>query len=235
MKKQIGLSAFIGLLVLGGCSGVDTPPNPSLPNPGDVTLISPEKNKTCEAGSIISDLQREVFFSWSAAPNADFYDLRITDLNTNIVTIVDKIIGTNTKVVLKKGTPYSWNLISRSGKSTMEGKSESWNFYLAGTGISNYAPFPATIVSPLPGATISPTLNKIKLSWKGADPENDKLTYTVYLDSIDGKQQPLASLTDLSTSTIEVALETGKIYYWRIRSSDGSNASTTIVYQFKIP
>jgi len=241
MKKQIGLLAVIGLMILVGCSkGGDpaptptpTPPTPTVNPPGAVTLSAPEKNKTCEPGAVISDTQREVSFSWTASANTDSYDMAITDLNTNAVTTVAGITGTSTKVNLTKGTPYSWKLTSKSTKTTQTGTSDTWNFYLAGTGISNYAPFPATIVTPLPGATVTPKSGKVTLTWTGSDPENDKLTYTVYIDAVDGKQTPAAALTNITAATADVAVDAGKLYYWRIKTSDGSNTSTTIVYQFK--
>ena len=240
-KSVRNLKIYITALVLAGCSGGDpaptpTPPTPPIPTvnaPGAVTLSAPEKNKTCEPGAVISDTQREVSFSWTASVNTDSYDMAITDLNTNAVTTVAGITGTSTKVNLTKGTPYSWKLTSKSTKSTQTGTSETWNFYLARTGVSNFAPFPATIVSPTPGSTVTPKAGKVTLSWAGSDPENDKLTYTVYLDAVDGKQTPPAALTNITLTSVDVTIEAGKIYYWRIKTSDGSNTSTTIVYQFK--
>jgi hypothetical protein len=241
-KSMRNLKIYVTALLLAGCSGGDpaptpappTPPTPTVNPPGAVTLSAPEKNKTCEPGAVISDTQREVSFSWAAAANAESYDMTITDLNTNTVTTVAGITGTSTKVNLNKGTPYSWKLTSKSTKTTQTGTSETWNFYLAGTGISNYAPFPATIVSPLPGATVTTKAGKVTLSWTGSDPENDKLSYTVSFDAVDGKQTPAAALTNITASTADVTVEAGKVYYWRIKTSDGSNTSTTIVYQFKI-
>jgi hypothetical protein len=237
------LKIYVTALLLAGCSGGDpaptpiptpTPPIPTVNPPGAVSLTAPEKNKTCEPGAVISDTQREVSFSWAAAANAESYDMTITDLNTNTVTTVAGITGTTTKVNLNKGTPYSWKITSKSTKTTQTGTSETWNFYLAGTSISNYAPFPAEIVLPKPGATITPTAGKVTLSWIGSDPENDKLTYTVYVDAVDGKQTPAAALTNITASTADVTVEAGKVFYWRIKTSDGSNSSTTIVYQFKV-
>jgi hypothetical protein len=241
-KSMRNLKIYVTALLLAGCSGGDpaptpappSPPTPMINTPGAVTLSAPEKNKTCEPGAVVSDTQREVSFSWTASANTDSYDMTITDLNTNAVTTVAGIAGTSTKVNLTKGTPYSWKLTSKSTKTTQTGTSDTWNFYLAGTGIGNFAPFPATIVSPLPGATVTPKAGKVTLAWTGSDPENDKLTYTVSLDAVDGKQTPAAALTNITATSAEVPVEAGKVYYWRIKSSDGSNTSTTIVYQFKI-
>ena len=54
--------------------------------------------------------------------------------------------------------------------------------------------------------------------------------YTVYFDNIDGLQDPIEENTlDLSK---EVDAESGTTYYWRIKTSDGSSSSFTLVYSF---
>ena len=53
----------------------------------------------------------------------------------------------------------------------------------------NYAPFPAELKTPASGSTISLTDGKATFSWEGTDPDsNDTLTYTLYVDTVDGKQ-----------------------------------------------
>ena len=91
MKKQIGLLAVIGLMFLGGCSGGDpaptpVPPTPTVNPPGAVTLSAPEKNKVCEPGTVISDTQREVSFSWTASANTESYDMAITNLDCEYIS-----------------------------------------------------------------------------------------------------------------------------------------------------
>jgi hypothetical protein len=157
----------------------------------------------------------------------------ITDLNTNVATTQSGLTVTTKKVTLTKAVPYSWKIVSKSTKTTTTTSSDTWNFYLAGAGVSNYAPFPATIVAPK-SVIVSPTNGKVTLSWTGADPENDALTYTVYIDKVDGKQDPPAAQKNITAKTIDVSVEVGQVYYWRIKTSDAQNSSYTVVYQFKV-
>lgn len=234
MKRNI-IYLFI-LFVLYGC----VPPAevaPTVPegNPEVAVLSAPAKNKTCEegTGTSLTANTSDVTFTWGASKNAEFYDLIITDLNSNISSTFDKNTTTTKKVTLKRGVPYSWKVEAKSSKTIVTAMSEVWNFYLAGSGISNYAPFPATIVAPKT-VLVSPKNGKVTLSWTGADPENDALTYTVFCDKVDGKQDPPAAQKNITGTSFDVAVEAGQVYYWRIKSADLLNSSYTIVYQFKV-
>jgi hypothetical protein len=99
--------------------------------------------------------------------------------------------------------------------------------------VTNYAPFPAAAVSPLPGTTVTPTNGKVTLTWDTSDVDGGTLTHTLYLDTVDGKQTPLAANSNLTVKTKEVSVAANTIYYWRVVTSDGSNAATSIVYSFK--
>ena len=75
---------------------------------------------------------------------------------------------------------------------------------------------------------------KATFTWDGSDPDSgDTLTYTVYVDKVDGKQTPTSALSNLSSETVDVELEAATTYYWRVKTSDGTNASYSIVYSFK--
>ena len=41
------------------------------------------------------------------------------------------------------------------------------------------------------------------------------------------------ALSNLSSETVDVDLEAATTYYWRVKTSDGTNASYSIVYSFK--
>ena len=75
---------------------------------------------------------------------------------------------------------------------------------------------------------------KATFTWDGSDPDSgDTLTYTVYVDTVDGKQTPTSALSNLSSETVDVELEAATTYYWRVKTSDGTNASYSIIYSFK--
>ena len=215
----------------GGGGGPVDPPTP----PGKSTLVAPANNKTCETGTSVSDTQSTVAFSWNASASTNTYDVRITNLNTSTATNKNGVASTSTTATLDKGVPYSWKVTSKNTQTTTTTGSDTWKFYLAGDGVVNYAPFPAELKTPASGSTVTLSDGKATFTWEGTDPDSaDTLSYTVYVDTTDGKQTPTTALTDLSAQTADVELEAATTYYWRVKTSDGTNASYSIVYSFKI-
>ena len=214
----------------GDTGGGDVTVNP----PAKSTLSAPANSKTCETGTSVSSTQSDVDFTWGVSADTDSYDLKITDLNSNVATNKTGLTTTSTKVTLDKGVPYSWFVTSKSTKSSVTTPSDTWKFYLAGTGVANYAPFPADLKAPTSGSTMKRTDGKVTFTWEGSDPDSgDTLTYTLYVDTTDGKQTPASAQTDLSVLTLDVALDAATTYYWRVKSSDGTNSSYSTVYTFK--
>ena len=230
---------FTILLVSCGGGGDDgggtVNPPPVINPPGKSTLSAPANNKICETGTSISDTQSEVIFTWGASADTNTYDLRITNLNTSVAINKTALATTTTKSTLDKGVPYSWYITSKSTSSTTTTNSDTWKFYLAGTGIVNYAPFPADLKTPASGSTVTRDDDgKVTFTWDGSDPDTgDTLKYTLYVDTTDGKQTPSTVLTNLTVKTASVALEPATTYYWRVKTSDGTNSSYSIVYSFK--
>jgi len=214
----------------GDTGGGDVTVNP----PAKSTLSAPANNKTCETGTSVSSTQSDVDFTWGVSADTDSYDLKITDLNSSVATNKTGLTTTSTKVTLDKGVPYSWVVTSKSTKSSVTTPSNTWKFYLAGTGVANYAPFPADLKAPSSGSTVKRTDGKATFTWEGSDPDSgDTLAYTLYVDTTDGKQTPSSAQTDLSVLTLDVALDAATTYYWRVKSSDGTNSSYSTVYSFK--
>ena len=215
----------------GGGGGGGNVINP----PGKSTLTAPANNKTCETGTSVSDTQSEVTFTWGASADTNTYDLRITNLNTSVAINKTGVSTTTTKSTLDKGVPYSWNITSKSTASTTTTASDTWKFYLAGEGIINYTPFPADLKTPRSGSTITRDGDgKVAFTWDGSDPDTgDTLKYTLYVDTTGGKKTPPAAQTDLTEKTASIALEAATTYYWRVKTSDGTNWSYSIVYSFK--
>lgn len=226
------------MISCGGSDGDDNngggdPPPPS--PPGNVTLTAPADGKVCETGTSTSSTKSNVDFSWQASTNTSTYDLQVTNLNTTAVVNKTGLTTISTTVELDKGQPYIWKVTSKNTSSTQTGVSSSWKFYLAGEGIKNYAPFPADLKSPSSGSTISRSSDgKVTFTWEGSDPDqDDELKYTLYVDKTDGKQSPSTELTNISSKTADVSLDGSSTYYWRVKTSDGSNSSFSIIYSFK--
>ncbi|NVJ72333.1 MAG: hypothetical protein HWD80_03460, partial [Flavobacteriaceae bacterium] len=204
-----------------------TPP-PTIEAPGKATLSTPENNKACEELNSAG----QVSFSWNASTETDSYDLKITNLN-NQQQINQNNITTNSKAVtLTKGIPYSWNITSKN-KGDKTTTSDTWQFYLAGDGEVNFAPFPALPISPAPGSQVTPTDGAITLAWSGSDADGDALSYTIEMDTTDGLQGTVVAENTTETS-VSVTVTADTIYYWRIITSDGFNSATSIVYSFRV-
>ena len=237
LLKYFSFLFTLTLISCGGSSddGGGPDPPPVINPPGKSTLTAPANNKTCETGTSISDTQSEVTFTWGTSANTNTYDLKITNLNTSTVTNKTALTSTTAKVTLDKGVPYSWNITSKSTASTTTTASDTWKFYLAGTGVVNYAPFPADLKTPASGSTVTRDGDgKVAFTWDGSDPDTgDTLKYTLYVDTTDGKQTPATALSNLTAKTASVALEAATTYYWRVKTSDGTNSSYSIVYSFK--
>ena len=233
MKTSIALISLFFLALITSCGGSDSGPStPVINSPGKSVLIAPVNNKTCENGTNSSTTQSTVAFSWNSASDTETYDLKISNLNTQEVTTQAGVTTTTKDVVLTRGVPYSWSITSKN-KGTTTTVSDTWKFYLAGNGVTNYAPFPASAVNPLPGVVVTPTNGKVTLTWETSDVEGSMLTYTLYFDTIDGKQTPLDANKNLTAKSKEVSVNSNTVYYWRIVTSDGTNTSTSVVYTFK--
>ncbi|MEY4461764.1 MAG: hypothetical protein RLY98_304 [Bacteroidota bacterium] len=236
MKPTPLLLALFTIVFLVSCGGSDpgpaSVPVPVIKTPGKSVLIGPANARTCEEGTNITATQSTVAFSWNSTSDTESYELRITNLNTSEVVTQTGITTTSATATLTRGIPYSWSITSKNKGATTT-VSDIWKFYLAGVGVTNYAPFPAAAVSPLPGTTVTPTNGKVTLTWDTSDVDGGTLTHTLYLDTVDGKQTPLAANSNLTVKTKEVSVAANTVYYWRVATSDGTNTATSIVYSFK--
>ncbi|MEY2670960.1 MAG: hypothetical protein RLZZ577_1276 [Bacteroidota bacterium] len=236
MKPTPLLLALFTIVFLVSCGGSDPGPAPVpvpvIKTPGKSVLIGPANARTCEEGTNITATQSTVAFSWNSTSDTESYELRITNLNTSEVVTQTGITTTSATATLTRGIPYSWSITSKNKGATTT-VSDIWKFYIAGVGVTNYAPFPAAAVSPLPGTTVTPTNGKVTLTWDTSDVDGGTLTHTLYLDTVDGKQTPLAANSNLTVKTKEVSVAANTVYYWRVATSDGTNTATSIVYSFK--
>ena len=238
MKKLAYLFFILILLSCGGSEegggdgGVDPPPPQP---PGSVTLTAPSNGKVCETGTSTSTTKSNVDFSWEASSNTSTYDLQITNLNTSSAINKTGLTSTNTTVELDKGQPFIWKVISKNTSTTQTGTSSSWKFYLAGQGIKNYAPFPADLKTPASGSTVSRSSEgKVTFTWEGSDPDQgDELKYTLYVDKTNVNMSTSSDLTNLTAKTADVSLDAETLYYWRVKTSDGTNSSFSMVYSFR--
>lgn len=207
----------------------------AIPDPPTASnLTFPEDHKVCQEGSSVSDTDSSVNFQWSASEYTTSYDLIINDIEDETSMTYSGITETNKDATLVKARSYSWQIVSKSTETSETATSELWQFYLAGEGEENFAPYPATIVAPASGSKATATDGLVTLQWTGEDPDEDELTYTVYIDTIDGLQDANGTITGLTEAETTYEVTSGTVYYWRVKSSDGQNSSFTQVYTFRV-
>ncbi|EHQ26879.1 hypothetical protein [Mucilaginibacter paludis] len=231
MKKLLFVS-LVFILLLAGCGKKDVSDNtPTGLPPLTSTLVFPAQNALCISGSVISAGQSSIAFKWTAAENADSYDITIKNLLTGLIT-TQTVNQPQADVVLLRNTPYSWFITSKSTKSSSTAKSDVWKFYNSGSGVIAYAPFPADNLIPALGQTISSTNNKVTLSWTGSDIDNDIASYDVYFGTL---SVPTLYKKDITTASVDVSVTPATKYYWKVITKDAvGNTSESDVIQFTV-
>ena len=201
-------------------------------NPTEVSLVFPENNSICTEGSVLSDTESEVTFEWSKAVTGDSYLVRLTDLSTGTTENIQSD-ALQMPIVLKRGNPYSWRVVTLMNASGNSAESETGSFYNAGPGVDSYVPFPATILSPEMAETFPANTSSVNLSWTGADLDNDILNYDVYFGTV---SPPNLFLENYVENRLEdISVQSGNTYYWRILTRDTQgNASKTVIFTFEV-
>lgn len=238
MKNLINIpyKKLLLILVMGtvlSCSDDDDAQITTPEAPGMANLVLPADNTECEVGEVVANMA-EVFFEWNEAGGAENYDLVITNLATQEVKQRPNLNTTEIMVRLERGNAYSWMVVAKNeGEETTA--SESNRFYVAGVPGSNNVPFPATLVSPESGATISSVDGKISLEWDATatDTDGDALTYTLFADTVDGNQEPPEEWIGLTETSLEIEVEANSVYYWHVETTDGKNTAISNTYSFR--
>ena len=215
----------------GGGDGGNPEPEPDpVPAPSAATLIFPEDDSECTEGEIVSDLQSRVPFQWNASQNTDSYQVNLTNLETN-TTIQINSNAPEVEILILRGVPYEWFVISRANGTSETATSASWRFFNAGAGVSNYAPFPAEAVSPPRGASLDQA-GALTLEWSASDVDNDLAGYEVYLGE---SPDSLALLEATAQTQAETSVQAGTTYYWRVVCIDSQgNRTDSELFEFSV-
>lgn len=233
MKQGIFL---IGCVLLIACGKKEpskpdsSPPLTSLA-PAAVVLSFPIQNEECTAGIVVSDTQSAIPFSWNKAEHAEMYEIHVKNLE-NGSSISQSTVHTSLKLTLRRNTPYSWYIISKTSKSATTTNSATWKFYNSGPGTTTYAPFPAELVSPTMGQSLN-GVEKITLDWTGSDVDEDIVSYDVYFGTT---QTPALLKENLTESRLkEVSVKPNTMYRWKIITRDAKgNSSESGMFLFSV-
>ncbi|QKJ32460.1 hypothetical protein HQ865_22740 [Mucilaginibacter mali] len=235
MKRVVVI--FAVAIAIAACKkSKPAPPAPAVEpdyTPSKTVLVFPAKDEACITGVSVSDMQSSVVFSWNNTINAESYVLYVKNLETGITAAAIDVLGTQKQVTLSKNTPYSWYVISKSSKTTATTQSDVWKFYNSGAGVISHPPFPADLLTPTFGQSISAVSGKIGLSWTGGDVDNDISTYDVYFGI---NSQPSLYQSNVSVNTLSgINVSSGTTYFWKVLTRDSKgNTSTSSTFQFTV-
>ncbi|PHR97429.1 MAG: hypothetical protein COA80_07720 [Leeuwenhoekiella sp.] len=230
------LAGFLLLLLGLSCSPDSpeepketTPPTPPVANtaPPKPDLIYPSDNLLCTVS--------ELTFEWSQVtdPDGDVVSFSIdiaTDRSFTDVVESRSLNTTSLNLNLAKGTAYYWRVRAKDSENNWSPYTDSNAFYVEGEASTNYVPFKAKCIYPLPGAIINET-GEITLKWETADLDGDSLTYDIYLRS-GNTTTTIAEKISETEFTIQVS--SGMSYSWSVTSSDGSSQSFSDTWSFKV-
>lgn len=216
----------------GGGGGTDDPgPMAMVPDPEATTLVFPENNTECNQGVIINEMRSQVTFRWGAAMNTDSYEVTLRNLNTNQSFTV-RSVATEVDIAIDRGTPYEWFVVSNADGTNATATSTSFRFFNQGSGIANYAPFPADVISPARGINLTDTGGTVNLQWSGSDIDSDIASFEVFFGT---DPAATASLGVTSESNMDVTVSAGTIYFWTVITTDAhGNTSESEVFEFQV-
>lgn len=216
-------------LMLASCSSSDE--SPQVLSPASATLVFPANNTECNEGTDVDANNSSVNFQWQAAENTTSYELYLEDLESNILQH-EITTETELELIISKGKAFRWYVESKSETTEEVAKSEIWNFYNAGEGITSHVPFPAEIISPEYGETFSADTSTLTLEWKGSDLDQDVLEYEVFLGEVNPPENVEGTTSE---EKMQITVTTGKTYYWFIKTIDSNNnSSNSSIFHFTI-
>jgi hypothetical protein len=240
MKHKI-LFFFLTVALISCGSGDDSPEshedNQTVTNnpPREYAYELPENNQVC-TGTILSNNTIEVYFQWNEFNDEDqsslTYNLTILNLVTSEELYNQNLGGALSQtVVLEKGQSYGWKISATDDiNQTTEGR--TWLFQTPFDSISNYVPFPATLLSPILYEVISD--NNIEITWEGIDPDQGETELLVYDLFLDVTNPPEVFAEGIETMSFNAVLNSG-VYYWKVKSHDpNGNTSLSQTWQFII-
>lgn len=227
LVKNLILILIVSVVI--SCGGDDDNVIEPVVDATAVTLNFPEDNTECNEGTIISESRNEVVFKWTGAVNNDSYTVSLKNLETDVIKNYNTTFE-ELPISILRGVPYAWWVVSKVTGNSETAESAIWKFYNAGLPKESHPPFPAEVVSPVMGSAINS--GALTLKWEGTDIDGDIASYTILLDN---SETPITEIGSVTNNSINVEVQSGKIYYWKVISVDAAgNSSDSEIFQFKV-
>lgn len=223
---------FIVLFVACSEDGIEEIEPELVEEPAKANLQYPNLNSRCTEGSTTADDKTEIIFRWVKGTHTTATDLMVKNLRTEEVTKFNASEESHA-VTLQTGTPYSWWILSYNESTAQPTSSAVWKFYTSGKGITNYAPFPADLVSPANEALLPADKLQVNLEWEGNDVDEEALSYDLYF----GEQADFSEAyrKRLNSSSFELEVAPEKSYFWQVITRDAAgNTSESDIGTFSV-
>lgn len=200
----------------GGATATAAVPNTAPTAVG--TLSYPSSDLLC--------IDNNINFQWSAATDVDgdaiSYRLTVA-LDRSQTNIVEQhtTTATNRTLTLLNGTAYYWNVVAFDSEDDAVA-SPTFAFYTEGIGVSNHAPFTASLNTPVLNTFLN--AGTTILDWTGSDVDTgDTLTYDVFFGNT---TNPPSVQLGVSPSTFSVTTVAATTYYWRVDTKDDNGVKS---------
>lgn len=250
IRIRIIVLLVVGMTIITGCSKGESDQNsveqddgieqndenndeiPVVLDPDSVTLIFPKNKTECNEGVFIDNSWSIVTFRWNPSNNTDHYELWYRQEGIGSWT-KETTSDTEIDVQIHRGKQYQWKVISKNKQSSKNATSENWNFYNAGSGEENYAPFPATLINPKDGDVMNSKNNSnYYFQWDASDLDNDPLTFDLYVGTHPDSLNIVKNLQKTSELMV-YHISFGVKHYWKIKTSDSNgNSSLSETWSF---
>lgn len=191
--------------------------------PSGMTLLSP----TDQA----KDIPLPPTLTWNGISGASSYNLQVSGNNsfTDLKQDMKNLTATSIQVPgLENGKAYFWRVSAVNSFGTSE-----WSGVFSFTTSNNNPPGTPTYISPQDNA-VNQEVN-VTINWKAStDPENEAVSYDVYLDENNPPKLKKSSLQS-QTSYNVTGLTSGITYYWQIFAKDSyGNYTNGPVWNFTV-
>ena len=214
---------------------IPTPVEVATPSPTIPLLVAPENNNTCTTEEPIDDQTSNVSFQWRESNHTSGYELNVEAIGTDQNFKTSQTTDTNTAtLVLERGLPYSWWVVSKSSSTQKTAKSDVWTFYLESNPNESHVPFPASLLSPENNAFIIAEQEiQVSFQWEGNDLDDDIVSFEFLMGA--SKDDLTTVESDLTEPQLDIPLETDQAYYWQVHTKDATeHVSASEVFKLVI-
>ena len=217
MNIKLYLIFLPALLIITGCSKEETESEweqeikgntaPAVPE-----QFFPENNADCTSTNL------ELQWKQAVDPDGDDVKYRVElskDPDFGQLVHLKFTSTLRESVSLERGVIYYWRVQARDYKSNTSEFSTVRTFNTEPDPEYNSFPFRPEQIKP--GNRSSVEIPEVLLEWSAVDPDGDELRYDLYLSKEDPPQLLKA---DLQENSLEVKVEAGSTYYWKIVAKD---------------